>query len=91
MNSFNNLGVRYNAKKYSLVYSSLQFVAIVDYPKKTSSHQEIVEDYIEDILNLNGFRSYTDGPKQIVIGLFCYAKCFDRQKKLAIVARNALN
>ena len=39
-------------------------------------------------------RLYTDGPVQTVDGLFCYAKCFDRQQKRingVVVRRNVLN
>ena len=95
INSFNNLGVRFvNAKKYPLVYSHIKFCADCGFPNKTSTQQEIVEDYIEDVFNLDGFRSYTDCPVQTVDGLFCYAKCFDRQQKRingVVVRRNVLN
>ena len=67
--------------KNILVYSQFKFCANCGFPNKTSTQQEIVEDYIEDIFNLDGFRSYKDCPVQTVVGLFCYAKCFDRQQK----------
>ena len=70
-----------NAKKYPLVYSQFKFCANCGFPNKTSTHQEIVEDYIEDIFNLDGpqiiYRWSSANCRWVI--LLC--QVFDRQQK----------
>lgn len=81
-NNFIHIKRRFlTTKDYPITYNYDVFCKDCGYPNKTTQHQDLVKDYVEDLFNLEDLRQYTDGPQsQPIQDVFCYVKTLNDSK-----------